>query len=185
MKRSRFTDEQIGYALRQVEGGTAMGDMCRVNGKLRDECLNAKQFLSIDDARSKIEALRTDYNLYRPDSGLGNVSPAEWLKSAKKAGRSSHRGRRVRNLRSAIQSSSSRVSAAMISATAREMPRSAPAAVRSGGQGRRSLAARYAPSGTSTALSSRVSFAGVETFLRRRTIRRVSKHCHSALGCVV
>jgi Integrase core domain len=26
------------------------------NGKLRDECLNANQFLSIDDARSKIEA---------------------------------------------------------------------------------------------------------------------------------
>lgn len=52
-------------------------------GKLRDECLNANQFLSIDDARSKIEAWRTDYNLYRPHSGLGNVSPAEWLKRVK------------------------------------------------------------------------------------------------------
>jgi putative transposase len=30
------------------------------NGKLRDECLNSHQFLSIDDARSKIEALRVD-----------------------------------------------------------------------------------------------------------------------------
>lgn len=50
------------------------------NGKLRDECLNANQFLSIDDARSKIEAWRADYNLHRPHSGLGNVSPAEWLK---------------------------------------------------------------------------------------------------------
>jgi hypothetical protein len=27
-----------------------------VTGKLRDECLNADQFLSIEDARSKIEA---------------------------------------------------------------------------------------------------------------------------------
>jgi len=53
------------------------------NGKLRDECLNANQFLSIDDARSKIEAWRTDYNLNRPHSGLGNVSPAEWLKRVK------------------------------------------------------------------------------------------------------
>jgi putative transposase len=29
MKRSRFTDEQISYALRQVEGGTAVEDVCR------------------------------------------------------------------------------------------------------------------------------------------------------------
>lgn len=50
------------------------------NGKLRDECLNANQFLSIDDARSKIEAWRADYNLHRPHSGLGNVSPAEYLR---------------------------------------------------------------------------------------------------------
>ena len=53
------------------------------NGKLRDECLNANQFLSINDARSKIEAWRVDYNLHRPHSGLGNISPAEWLKRCK------------------------------------------------------------------------------------------------------
>ena len=29
MKRSRFTDEQIAYALRQVDGGTAVADVCR------------------------------------------------------------------------------------------------------------------------------------------------------------
>ena len=32
MKRSRFTDEQIAYALRQVEGGTAVPDVCRQLG---------------------------------------------------------------------------------------------------------------------------------------------------------
>ena len=42
------------------------------NGKLRDECLNAHQFLSIDDARSKIEAWRVDYNLHRPHSSLAD-----------------------------------------------------------------------------------------------------------------
>jgi hypothetical protein len=36
------------------------------NGKLRDECLNANQFLSIEDARRKIESWRTDYNFRRP-----------------------------------------------------------------------------------------------------------------------
>jgi putative transposase len=32
MKRSRFTDEQIAYALRQVDGGTAVADVCRQLG---------------------------------------------------------------------------------------------------------------------------------------------------------
>jgi putative transposase len=32
MKRSRFTDEQIAYALRQVDGGTAVADVRRQMG---------------------------------------------------------------------------------------------------------------------------------------------------------
>jgi putative transposase len=52
------------------------------NGKLRDECLNANQFLSIEDARSKIEAWRMDYNHLRPHSSLGDRSPAEYLERA-------------------------------------------------------------------------------------------------------
>ena len=32
MKLSRFTDEQIAYALRQVDGGTAVADVCRQMG---------------------------------------------------------------------------------------------------------------------------------------------------------
>ena len=32
MKKSRFTDEQITFALRQVEGGTATADFCRQLG---------------------------------------------------------------------------------------------------------------------------------------------------------
>jgi putative transposase len=40
------------------------------NGKLRDECLNANQFLSIEDARSKIEAWRMDRATSLPVPGL-------------------------------------------------------------------------------------------------------------------
>jgi putative transposase len=72
MKRSRFSDEPIAYALRRAEAGTAVADVCRQLGiseatfyvwkqryanlgmteirelrHLRDECLNANQFLSI------------------------------------------------------------------------------------------------------------------------------------------
>lgn len=50
------------------------------NGKLRDECLNVNQFLSIEDARSKIEAWRVDYNLHRPHSSLRQLTPREYLK---------------------------------------------------------------------------------------------------------
>ena len=32
MKKSRFTEEQIAYALRQVEGGTPVADVCRQVG---------------------------------------------------------------------------------------------------------------------------------------------------------
>ena len=32
MKRSRYSDEQIAYALRQVESGTAVADVCRQLG---------------------------------------------------------------------------------------------------------------------------------------------------------
>jgi len=32
MKTSKFTEEQIAYALRQVEGGTPVADVCRQIG---------------------------------------------------------------------------------------------------------------------------------------------------------
>ena len=32
------------------------------NGRLRDECLNTHWFLSLDDARTKLEAWRRDFN---------------------------------------------------------------------------------------------------------------------------
>jgi len=51
------------------------------NGRLRDECLNAHLFFSIEDARRKLEAWRTDYNTERPHSSLGDRSPRELLEA--------------------------------------------------------------------------------------------------------
>ena len=45
------------------------------NGSFRDECLNINWFLSLDDAREKIEEWRRDYNDWRPHSSLDNLTP--------------------------------------------------------------------------------------------------------------
>jgi len=49
------------------------------NARLRDECLNANVFVSLADARRKIEMWRLDYNEHRPHGSLGNRSPQEML----------------------------------------------------------------------------------------------------------
>lgn len=45
------------------------------NGKFRAECLNTHWFLSLDDARQKMEEWRRDYNEVRPHSAIGNKPP--------------------------------------------------------------------------------------------------------------
>jgi len=57
------------------------------NSRLRQECLNASWFLSMADARARIDEWRTDYNYARPHSSLGGLTPAafaEQLKPARK-----------------------------------------------------------------------------------------------------
>ena len=49
------------------------------NGKFKSECLNTHWFLSLDDARQKMEDWRRDYNEVRPHSGIGNKAPISLL----------------------------------------------------------------------------------------------------------
>jgi len=49
------------------------------NGSFRDVCLNVHWFLSLDDARTKIETRRPDYNAYRPHQSLDGLSPEMYL----------------------------------------------------------------------------------------------------------
>jgi putative transposase len=46
------------------------------NSRIRQECLNAAWFLSMADARQRINEWRTDYNQHRPHSALGNLTPS-------------------------------------------------------------------------------------------------------------
>ena len=48
------------------------------NGRFRKECLNESWFLSLEDAREKVEEWRQYYNQERPHSSLRNLSPIEF-----------------------------------------------------------------------------------------------------------
>lgn len=52
------------------------------NGKVRAECIDQNWFLSLEDAHSKCESLRHEYNERRPHSSLGNKTPMEYMKQA-------------------------------------------------------------------------------------------------------
>ena len=52
------------------------------NGSFRDECLNVNWFMSLEDAKTKIETWRNDYNQYRPHSRLTHMTPAEFASVA-------------------------------------------------------------------------------------------------------
>ena len=58
------------------------------NGRFREECLNAHWFLSLEDARRKIEAWREYYNEARPHSSLEWATPAEFARRARLAAES-------------------------------------------------------------------------------------------------
>lgn len=56
------------------------------NGKLRAECLNTHWFMSLDDARLKMDAWRRDYNEVRPHSAIGHKAPIELMNCSGAAG---------------------------------------------------------------------------------------------------
>ena len=48
------------------------------NGTFRDDCLNEHWFISLREARGRIERWRLDYNLNRPHSSIGGKTPIEF-----------------------------------------------------------------------------------------------------------
>lgn len=54
------------------------------NSRFRQECLNQHWFLSLEDAREKIERWRLQYNNYRPHSSLGYKTPKEFSSKSNK-----------------------------------------------------------------------------------------------------
>lgn len=83
--------EERKIQLIHIQPGRPMqnGHVESFNGRLRDECLNANWFPTLQDARAKIAAWRNEYNGERPHSSLGYRTPNEFaavLKSSAMAG---------------------------------------------------------------------------------------------------
>jgi putative transposase len=75
--------EQRGVRLEFIQPGKPVQNAFveSFNGRLRDECLNANWFISLSDARRKIESWRQDYNHQRPHSSLNYMPPAEFART--------------------------------------------------------------------------------------------------------
>ncbi len=60
------------------------------NGRLREECLNAHGFLSLEDAKHKIEAWREYYHEACPHWALKWMTPAEFARQCRSRADSTH-----------------------------------------------------------------------------------------------
>ncbi|HRL21092.1 MAG TPA: integrase core domain-containing protein, partial [Alcaligenes sp.] len=49
------------------------------NGRLRDEFMHVKEFVTLYDLRAKMKTWWHDYNHYRPHGSLGHLSPSEFI----------------------------------------------------------------------------------------------------------
>lgn len=91
--RGRALDQwayEHGVRLQFIEAGKPIQNahIESFNARLREKCLNEHVFVSLDDARIKIEKWRIEYNRERPHSSLGNVAPEEFAARAANPGSS-------------------------------------------------------------------------------------------------
>ncbi|MDB5072637.1 MAG: family transposase [Candidatus Eremiobacteraeota bacterium] len=72
---------QANVDLHFIDPGRPMqnGSVESFNGRFRDELLNEHAFPTIFHARVAIESWRVDYNLRRPHTSLGGLTPAEFI----------------------------------------------------------------------------------------------------------
>ncbi len=75
MKASKFSEAQKAFILKQGADGVPVAEICRkafieaFNGRFRSECLNTHWFLTLADAREKMEDWLRYYNEVRPHGG--------------------------------------------------------------------------------------------------------------------
>jgi len=57
---------------------TDNGSIESFNGRVREGCLSQSYFVSLEDARERLEGWRVEYNERRPHSALGYLAPGEF-----------------------------------------------------------------------------------------------------------
>lgn len=74
--------EQLSIEVLYVEPGSPwQNGLCEsFNSRLRDEYIHQTEIVSLADARLKARAWRDDYNLVRPHSSLGYLTPTEFAR---------------------------------------------------------------------------------------------------------
>ncbi|QMV67958.1 transposase [Sphingobacterium paramultivorum] len=92
MKKSKFTESQIAFAIKQSETGTRVEEVCRKMGISEATFYNWKKkygglgvselrkLRQLEDAMEKIEIWREEYNTFRPHSCLGDMTPEMFIK---------------------------------------------------------------------------------------------------------
>ena len=68
-------DHQVTLGFSRPEKPTDNSYIESFNGSFRDECLNINRFMSLEDAKQKIQAWREEYNSFRPHSSLDGLTP--------------------------------------------------------------------------------------------------------------
>ena len=72
-KKSRFTETEIGYAVKQVEDGVTVREVERKYG------VSENWFDSLAEVRQSIEEWRMDYNKNRPHTSLANIVAEQFM----------------------------------------------------------------------------------------------------------
>jgi putative transposase len=87
MKRTRFSEEQIAFALRQVEGGASVKELCR-KMQISEQTFyrwkkkfgglgvaEVRRLKVLEQENRDLKPWRRHYNGERPHSALGDLTP--------------------------------------------------------------------------------------------------------------
>jgi putative transposase len=83
-RRMLAWSEDWKVGLVHIQPGRPMqnGHVESLHGRLRDECLNASWFRTLNDVRTTLANWRQEYNWERPHSSLGYQTPEQFRQSA-------------------------------------------------------------------------------------------------------
>ena len=89
----RNLPEWRAWCFSRPERPTDSSFIAAFDSRVRDGCLNESRFLSLEDAREKLESWRRHHSTDRPHGALGNLAPEEFRSSSHGRGRMTSKSR--------------------------------------------------------------------------------------------